>query len=240
MHMEKISLYNISKTFSIGVRRKHSALGYARALFSSREAKKDFLALDSVSLKINPGEIVGMMGSNGSGKSTLLRIMAGIYQPDSGTVKANGKVISLINLGVGLLERLPMRDNIFLVGSLFGMSSGEMQARLDSIVRFSELGEFLDTKIYQFSAGMIQRLAFSIAIHADPDILLLDEVFEVGDEDFRKKSGEKIRHLAKEGVAVVLVSHDEDLIRRNCTSLLRFEHGKIISREQLSEKPSKP
>lgn len=227
--MKKIQLSNISKSFNIGIEKKLSALAAIIASLSSRESKKRFTALNKVSLEISSGEIVGITGNNGSGKSTLLRIIAGIYKPDSGTIYIDGKVISIINLGVGLIERLPMRDNIFIVGSLFGMSKKSIREKFDSIVEFSELQQFKGTKIYQFSAGMIQRLAFSIAIHADPDILLLDEVFEVGDESFRKKSSEKIKELARNGAAVILVSHDHELIERNCTSVIRLEHGRTVS-----------
>lgn len=227
--MKKIILKNISKSFNIGIEKKQSALAAAISAISSRESKKRFKALDDVSLEIEGGDILGITGSNGSGKSTLLRIMAGIYAPESGTLSVDGKVISIINLGVGLIERLPMRDNIFIVGSLFGMNRKSIREKFDSIVSFSELEQFIGTKIYQFSAGMIQRLAFSIAIHADPDILLLDEVFEVGDESFRKKSSEKIKQLARNGSAVILVSHDHELIERNCTSVIRLEHGRIAA-----------
>ncbi len=227
---EKISLRDISKTFSIGFRKRRGALERIRSAFSSREPKKTFEALDSVSFQASSGDIIGVIGSNGSGKSTLLRVMAGIYRPDKGSVRMTGKVVSIINLGVGLMERLPMRDNIFLIGALFGLDSKSVRQRFDSIVEFSGLEKFVDTKIYQFSAGMIQRLAFSIAIHADPDILLLDEVFEVGDEAFRKKSSDRIRQLAQGGCCVILVSHDMEIIEKNCTSIIELRRGSIIRR----------
>ena len=228
--MPIISIQNISKNFNIGFRQHQSVLAHLKSIFSGREPKKKIQVLDEMSLDIHGGEIIGITGDNGSGKSTLLRIIAGIYEPDGGIIKTDGKVVSIINLGVGLMERLPMRDNIYLVGSLFGMRYKEIKDNFDAIVDFSELGEFVDTKIYQFSAGMIQRLAFSIAIYANPAILLLDEVFEVGDESFKKKSSARIKQLAAAGGAVILVSHDQDLIKRNCTSVVRFEHGKIIER----------
>lgn len=225
--MITISLTHIYKKFRIGFETRHSFLARILSLFSSREHTKEFTALDNISLNVSQGEILGIIGKNGSGKSTALRIMAGIYKPDAGHLQTHGRVISIINLGVGLMERLPMRDNIFLVGSLFGMNRKEITAQFDNIVSFSDLHEFVGTKIYQFSAGMIQRLAFSIAIHANPDILLLDEVFEVGDEEFKKKSSNKIKELAANGVTVVLVSHDIDIIKNNCTSIVEFEHGRI-------------
>lgn len=222
-----LSLRNISKAFNIGFRRRRGVLEQLSSLVGSREQKKRLDALRSVSLDVMPGEIIGIIGSNGSGKSTMLRIMAGIYEPDAGIIDVKGRVISIINLGTGLMERLPMRDNIFLIGSLFGMSNATVRDRFDSIVAFSGLAEFVDTKIYQFSAGMMQRLSFSIAIHADPDILLLDEVFEVGDEDFRKKSSARIKELAQSGSSIVLVSHDLELIKRNCSKVYEMRHGEL-------------
>lgn len=225
--MIRLSLQHISKSFLIGFEKKQSVLSHIASYISARESKKLFKALDDVSLEVKSGEILGIIGSNGSGKSTLLRIMADIYKPDTGTVQNNGRIISIINLGAGLMERLPMRDNIYMVGALFGMDKKTITEKFDAIVAFSELEEFVGTKIYQFSAGMIQRLAFSIAIHSEPDILLLDEVFEVGDDHFRKKSAEKIKELVSHGASVILVSHDMELIQKNCTSVIEFKHGKI-------------
>ena len=198
-------------------------------IFSSRGQKREIIVLNNLSIVICPGEIVGIIGENGSGKSTLLRIIAGIFKADRGSAEINGKIVSLINLGVGLKERLTMRDNIFLMGSLFGLSYGEIKSRFDSVVEFSELKEFIDTKIYQFSAGMIQRLIFSIAIYSSPDILLLDEVFEVGDESFRKKSAEKIKELVKnDKISVLLVSHDLEMVEKYCDKVLLLRKGQII------------
>jgi ABC-2 type transport system ATP-binding protein len=238
--MSHISINNISKTFNIGFIRKQSILSQVRAAFGARESKKKLEALKSVSCEVGGGEILGIVGNNGSGKSTLLRIIAGIYEPNAGEIKTEGRIVSIINLGVGLMERLPMRDNIYLVGSLFGMSNRDIRRKFDSIVEFSELHEFVDTKTYQFSAGMLQRLAFSIAIHSEPDILLLDEVFEVGDEGFKKKSGEKIRQLASHGTAVLLVSHDMDIIDRYCRRTITMDHGRIISDVAKNDTGAKP
>lgn len=225
--MIKISLNNIRKGFKIGFKKKQSTLSRVGTLVMAREVKKEIIVLHNISLDVSAGEILGIIGKNGSGKSTLLRIIADIYKPDSGSVVSHGKVISLINLGTGLKERLTMKENIFLVGSLFGMNQKEISERLDSIVDFSELKEFLHTKIYQFSAGMLQRLAFSIAIHSEPDILLLDEVFEVGDEIFRRNSAKKIQELVKSGLAVIFVTHDLDMIRKQCHRVIWLENGKI-------------
>ncbi|MDD5068298.1 MAG: ABC transporter ATP-binding protein [Candidatus Pacebacteria bacterium] len=225
--MMRISVKNISKDFKIGFQKKQSTLTWIHSAFSGKEHKKQMRILDNISFEIDSGEVLGIIGTNGSGKSTLLRIIAGIYSSDLGEITVDGKIISIINLGVGMKERLTMRENVFLVGSLFGMGGKKIKERFHSIVAFSELQEFIDTKIYQFSAGMIQRLAFSIAIHADPEILLLDEVFEVGDESFRKKSSEKIKELVHRGASVIFVTHDLDMIKKQCHRVIWLSDGKI-------------
>jgi ABC-type polysaccharide/polyol phosphate transport system ATPase subunit len=225
--MIRIQATSITKTFDIGFTKRRGFLNRLASMFSRTGTTKRITVLDAISLEVAAGEVVGIVGTNGSGKSTLLRIIAGIYQAQNGTMTTAGNIISIINLGVGLKERLTMKENIYLVGSLFGMSSRTITTRLDSIVAFSELPDFINTKLYQFSAGMIQRLAFSIAIHANPDILILDEVFEVGDEHFKKKSAEKIRTLVQNGSSVVLVSHDLAILGKNCDRIIWLSHGKI-------------
>ncbi len=225
--MIRVHLKNINKKFKLGFKKKQNVLNRVIDACMSREQKKEVTVLNTISLEVHSGQVLGIIGNNGCGKSTLLRIIAGIYSPTSGEISIHGKIISIINLGVGLKERLTMRDNIFLVGSLFGMSQKSIQERFTSIVAFSDLQECIDTKLYQFSAGMIQRLAFSIAIHAKPEILLLDEVFEVGDENFRKKSSEKIRELVSQGVAVIFVTHDLDMITKQCHKVMWLADGKI-------------
>ena len=197
------------------------------SFLSGREPKHIIQAISNVSLEVKAGEIVGIIGDNGSGKSTLLRIVSNIYRADSGTVETFGKIISLINLGVGLKERLNMKDNIYMLGTLFGLTNKKIQEKFDSIVSFSGLHEFVHTKIYQFSEGMKQRLAFSVAIHANPDILIIDEVFEVGDEDFRVKSASKIKELVSHGASVLLVSHDKELINKYCSKTIKIDKGNI-------------
>jgi len=222
---EKVIVTNITKSFRIGFTKKYSTLARLLSFLSTREPKKKLEVLKGVSLTVYSGEILGIIGDNGSGKSTLLRIIAGIYHEDDGSVVLNGKVVSLINLGVGLKDRLTMRENIVLVYSLFGMSGKDLAKNFDTIVEFAGLRQFVDTKIYQFSSGMIQRLAFAIAIHANPEILILDEVFEVGDQDFRKKSSDKIKEMAAQGVAVIVVSHELDQIKKNCTRVVTMKNG---------------
>jgi ABC-type polysaccharide/polyol phosphate transport system ATPase subunit len=226
---KRIAIDGVSKNFMIGRKSKAGILSGLLALFSGKEPQRPLCALKNLSFSVYPGEIVGIIGDNGSGKSTLLRIIAGIYQPDGGKVSVNGKIISIINLFVGLKDRLDMKENIFLVGSLFGMSQARIKEEFGNIVEFSELQEFVNTKIYQFSSGMLQRLAFSTAIHCNPQILLLDEVFEVGDEQFKKKSAGRLKELASNGVSIILVGHDLDIINKYCTRTIWLKEGTVVA-----------
>jgi ABC-type polysaccharide/polyol phosphate transport system ATPase subunit len=226
--MERIIVDKISKKFRIGFKKKQSTLARIISLFSGKEPKKILIALNEVSFKAKSGEIIGIIGKNGSGKSTLLRTIAGIYSKDNGIIKTKGNIISLIGLSIGLEDRLTMKENIFLVGSLFGLSRKNIKKRFDSIVKFAELKDFLNTKLYQFSEGMKQRLAFSIAIHSNPEILLLDEVFAVGDKDFRIKSAKKIKALVKKGAIAILVSHELWMIEKYCDRVIWIDKGEIV------------
>jgi len=227
---ERIRVENVSKKFKIGFKKSESALSRIVSLFSGREPRKTLEAVKDVSLKVNQKEIVGIIGKNGSGKSTLLRTIAGIYRQDSGKIEVNGKVVPVISLDRSLHGRLTMKENIFLIGSLFGLSNRKIKERLDEIIAFSDLKDFADTKVYQFSEGMKMRLVFSIAVYSSADILLLDEVFEVGDENFRKKSANKIKELIKNGASAVLVSHNLDLIKKYCDRALWMDNG-IVKKE---------
>jgi len=233
--MERIIAEDISKKFKIGYKKNQSALARAISYLSGKEPKRTIDALKDISFKVNTGEIVGIIGENGSGKTTLLRVIAGIYSPTKGKIIINGKIISLINLNAGMILRLTMKDNIFLVGSFFGLSHKDIQQRFNSIVKFSELDDFIETKIYQFSEGMKQRLIFSVAIHCKPEIILLDEVFEIGDEKFRKKGVEKINQLVKNGAAVLLASNELWMIEKYCDRTIWLHKGRI-AREGKTEK----
>jgi ABC-type polysaccharide/polyol phosphate transport system ATPase subunit len=225
--VKRLIVNNIHKKYKIGIKKRRTFLESLIDIFMGNVKRTTIEVLRGVSFSVDSGEILGIIGKNGSGKSTLLRIISGIVEQDKGEVAINGKTISLINLTVGLKDRLTMKDNIFLIGSLFGMSQKEIIKRYSSIVNFAELEQYENTKIYQFSSGMRQRLAFSIAISSEPDILILDEVFEVGDEKFKKKSSDKIKELAKKGGSVILVSHDMDLINKNCDRIINIDGGKI-------------
>ncbi len=225
--MERIILSNISKQFHISAHKNHSLLAKILSITSGINPVKYIKVLSNINLRANSGEIVGIIGDNGSGKSTLLRIIAGIYVPDKGSIHIKGKIISLINLSLGFHERLTMEENIEICCSLFGLSRSDIKRKTKEIIQFSELDKFTDTKLYQFSNGMLQRLAFSIAINCNPDILLLDEVFEVGDIWFKKKCSKKINELVDNGTTVIFVSHDLKIIGKLCDKVIWLENGYI-------------
>ena len=226
--MERVHIKNLYKQFRIGFKKKQSTLARVIRAISGRVPTKKILAVDDVSFTARPGETIGIIGKNGSGKSTLLRLISGIYKKNRGKIMTNGKIISLINLYIGFKLRLTMRDNVYLIGSLFGLTRKDIKERFRNIAEFAELGQYVNTKLSQFSSGMRQRLVFSIGIHADPKILLLDEVFEIGDKDFRNKSSQKIKELVKNGTTVLLVSHELDLIEKYCDRVIWMEEGRIV------------
>jgi ABC-type polysaccharide/polyol phosphate transport system ATPase subunit len=233
--MGEIIVENISKKFRVGFKKHQSTLARFISFFYGGDAKHDLEAFKNISFRADSGKIIGIIGNNGSGKSTLLRVIAGIYKADSGKITSKGKIVSLINLSVGMKPKLTMRENIFLCCSLFGLGRKEIAKKFDLIVEFSGLKDFVETKIFQFSAGMVQRLAFSIAIYCNPDILLLDEVFEVGDQNFREKSAQKIKELVSRGACAISVSHDLNLMEKYCQRTIWISKGKIIKEGNTKE-----
>lgn len=187
-----------------------------------------FHALRNVSLKIGEGETVALLGFNGSGKSTLLKHISGVMQPDSGTVLTRGRVAGLIEVGAGFHPDLSGRDNVYLNGAILGMSEAEIKEKFASIVEFAEIGEFIDTEVKFYSSGMYLRLAFSVAVHTDPDVFLVDEILAVGDEPFQKKCLAKIKELAAAGKTLVVVSHDLELVSQVCERGVLLEHGTVL------------
>ena len=226
---QRVIAKNISKKFRMGFKRKQTFL--ARVIYDlfGKEQKKTIEVLKNVSFQAESGAIVGIIGDNGSGKSTLLRVLAGIYAEDSGEIILNGRVVSLINLHLGLMQRLTMKENIYICGAFFSLSRKEIENKFQSIVEFSGLHEFINTKLYQFSNGMLQRFVFSVAINCDADILLLDEIFEVGDEDFKKRSSAKIKQIADSGGCVLLVSHDLEIISKYCNKVIWLKDGLVFA-----------
>ncbi len=184
-------------------------------------------ALDGVSFKLEAGRTLGVVGHNGAGKSTLLRVAAGILQPSRGIATMRGSMAPIIELGTGFEFELTGRENILFNGALLGRSRADMKARIDDIVDFAELGEFIDSPIRTYSTGMVVRLAFAIATTVDADILLLDEVLSVGDQRFQKKCNERIAQFREKGVTILLVSHDLEAIGKTCELALWLDHGRV-------------
>ena len=198
-------------------------------LFSGKKKKiETFEALKGVSFDVAKGEILGIVGNNGSGKSTLLRALAGIYSPDSGSVETYGQSISLMAIGAGFKKNLSGRDNIILSGLLLGFSKKEVMDKMDEIIEFSGLGARIDKSVRSYSSGMYSKLAFSITAILEPDILLIDEVFSVGDKQFKTKSAKKMRQLINDSNrTVVIVSHNLANLQKLCTRVIWIDAGEI-------------
>jgi ABC-type polysaccharide/polyol phosphate transport system ATPase subunit len=220
-----IELRNVSKTFRLPHQQRNTIKEHFLHPFT-RTAFEVQQALHDVSLTIDRGEFFGIVGANGSGKSTLLKIIAQIYRQDSGSVGVQGLLSPFIELGVGFNPELTARDNIRINSALLGLTRRELDDRFDSIVDFSELGRFIDQKLKNFSSGMQVRLAYSIAIQVDFDVLLLDEVLAVGDEHFQEKCFATFREIREAGKTVVFVSHDLDSVARFCDRTLYLQSGR--------------
>lgn len=224
-----IEVKNLSKHFRLPTEKsssiKQTFINWTKGVKGYREQK----VLDDISFNIKKGDFFGIVGRNGSGKSTLLKLISGIYQPDGGSIKVNGSLVSFIELGVGFNPELTGYDNVYLNGALLGFSTKEIDAMYDEIVEFAELGEFMDQKLKNYSSGMQVRLAFSCAIRASSDILVLDEVLAVGDEAFQRKCNDYFDKIRKEaGKTVILVTHSMEAVRKYCNRALMIRDGKIV------------
>jgi len=195
--------------------------------FKQRNSYTRHEVLKGVTLEIEKGEVIGLVGHNGCGKSTLLKLMTKIIYPDKGKIEINGKISSLLELGAGFHPDMTGRENIYTNASIFGLTKKEIDARLDNIIEFSELEEFIDSPVRTYSSGMYMRLAFSVAINVDADILLIDEILAVGDARFQAKCFNKMLELKKSGITIVIVSHDLGSIERLCNRAIWIENGKI-------------
>mgnify|MGYP001482405751 CR=1 FL=1 len=224
-----ILVENVSKSFKLP-KDNHNGIKQLLINTITGRRKKGYekqRVLKNVSFEIQKGEFYGIVGRNGSGKSTLLKLLAQIYTPEKGSVKVNGSLTPFIELGVGFNPELTGRENVYLNGALLGFSKSEVEAMYEDIVSFAELSRFMDQKLKNYSSGMQVRLAFSIAIRAKSDILLLDEVLAVGDEAFQQKCFEYFGELKKQGRTVVLVTHDMSSVERFCTKAMLIEAGKV-------------
>ncbi|CAN5128713.1 ABC transporter ATP-binding protein [soil metagenome] len=217
---------NVSKRFVI---RKDKSLKERIVNFGrSNKHKDDFWALRDVSFEIKAGSTIGLVGANGSGKSTLLKVLGGIIEPNGGSVQRRGRLAALLELGAGFHPDLTGRENVYLNSSILGLSRSQTDEYFDSIVEFSEIEAFIDTQVKFYSSGMYVRLAFAIAVHVDPDILLVDEVLAVGDEPFQEKCMNKIREFQQEGRTIILVSHSAAQVEDLCDRVVVLSHGNVV------------
>lgn len=216
----------VHKDFKL--RHTHSVKETFVAMARRKPLTTDFHALDGISFTINEGEAVALLGFNGSGKSTTLKMISGVLRPDTGEVLTRGRVAGLIEVGAGFHPDLSGRENIFLNAAILGMNKKETEDRFQDIVDFSEIEQFIDTEVKHYSSGMFLRLAFSVAIHTEVDILLIDEILSVGDEPFQQKCLARIRELHAAGKTLVVVSHDLDMVSNLCERGILLRDGKVV------------
>ncbi len=237
-----VEIHNISKKFELGLVgagtvRESISKFFSRKKYPNAYAKddKEFWALKDVSFEVNPGEVVGLIGKNGAGKSTLLKVISKITQPTSGEIKLRGRVASLLEVGTGFHPELTGRENIFLNGSILGMSRKEIKSKFDEIVDFSGVEKFIDTPVKRFSSGMYVRLAFSVAAHLEPEILVVDEVLAVGDTEFQKKCIGKMDDVSKTGKTILFVSHNMSILSSLCDTGILLEKGSVVFQGSMEE-----
>lgn len=225
-----IILKNVSMKFNLGVEKDNSLKMIFINLFTPKKKKKKdyFWALKDIDFRINKGDVVGIIGANGAGKSTLLKVVSGVYKPTTGTVEVNGKISPMIELGAGFDGELTARENIYLNGAILGYSKELLEQKFDEIVEFSELKDFLDVPVKNFSSGMVAKLAFSISTIVDPEVLIVDEILSVGDIKFQEKSKNKMMSMIEGGTTVLYVSHSIDSIKELCSKVIWLDHGKIV------------
>lgn len=223
--MPSVIVDDIRKDFTL--RHTHSIKESFVAAVRRRPLSTTFRALDGVSFTIAEGESVALLGYNGSGKSTTLKMISGVLRPDSGTVRTRGRVAGLIEVGAGFHPDLSGRENVYLNAAILGMTKKETEDRFDEIIAFSEIERFIDTEVKHYSSGMFLRLAFSVAIHTEVDVLLIDEILSVGDEPFQKKCLARIRELHADGKTLIVVSHDLDMVSNLCERGILLRDGKV-------------
>lgn len=225
-----IRIEHVSMKFNLGIEKEYSIKEAFISFFDRkrRKPKSEFWALKDVSFNVNKGEVIGLIGSNGAGKSTLLKVVSGVMKPTKGKVIVNGVISPMIELGAGFDAELTARENIYLNGSILGYSKEFLDEKFDEIVEFSELRDFLDAPVRNFSSGMVAKLAFSIATIVNPEILIVDEILSVGDIKFQEKSKNKMMEMIKGGTTVLYVSHDLDSILKLCNRVVWLEHGQVV------------
>lgn len=228
-----IEVCDVTKSFKIYYDKARTLK--ERLVFWKTSSSEEYVALKNINLKIKKGETVGLIGINGSGKSTLLKLMTKIIYPTKGKIITHGKLTSLLELGAGFHQDFTGRENIYFNAAIFGLTKAEIDKRVDEIIEFSELGDFIDNPVRTYSSGMYMRLAFSIAINVDAEILLIDEILAVGDQHFQEKCFNKLKELKESDKTIVIVSHNLDQIKDLCTRAVWIYNGNI----QMDDAPSK-
>ena len=224
-----IRIKNVSMKFNMGIEKDFSIKQAFINLFTGKKKKNEyFWALKNISFEVNKGDVVGLIGSNGAGKSTLLKVVSGVMKPTSGKVEVDGVISPMIELGAGFDQNLTARENIYLNGAILGYSKKFLDSKFDEIVEFSELKDFLDVPVKNFSSGMTAKLAFSIATIVDPEILIVDEILSVGDLRFQEKSKNKMMEMIKGGTTVLYVSHSLESIKEICNKVIWLDHGQVV------------
>lgn len=224
-----INIKKVSMKFNLGIEKDFSIKqAFINFFLGKKKKKEEFWALKDVDFHIGKGEVVGLIGSNGAGKSTLLKVVSGVMKPTTGKVEVNGVISPMIELGAGFDGNLTARENIYLNGAILGYSKQFLDEKFNEIVEFSELKDFLDVPVKNFSSGMTAKLAFSIATIVNPEILIVDEILSVGDIKFQEKSKKKMMEMIKGGTTVLYVSHSLESIKDLCTKVVWLEHGKVI------------
>lgn len=231
-----IKVNNVSMKFNLGIEKNFSLKQFFIDLLKIKKKKKnEFWALNDVSFEVKKGEVVGFIGTNGAGKSTLLKLIAGVMKPTKGNIEIYGNICPMIELGAGFDMDLTARENIYLNGAVLGYTKSFIDEKFDEIVDFSELRDFLDVPVRNFSSGMVARLAFSIATIVDPEILIVDEILSVGDIAFQQKSEKKMRTMIGGGTTVLFVSHSIDQIKNLCDRVVWLDHGNVKQIGQAKE-----
>ena len=239
MDKPALSVEHVGMKFNLSSEKVDDLKEYIIRSIKREMSYNTFWALEDVSFEVKKGDRVGILGLNGAGKSTLLKIIAGVLKPTNGKVVTRGKVVPMLELGAGFDKQYTGRENIYLYGAVLGYSKKFIDEKYDEIVEFSELGQFIDVPIKNYSSGMKARLGFSVATVVEPEILILDEVLAVGDAKFRKKSEARIQEMFDEGVTVLFVSHSLKQVRRVCNKAMILEHGHLLDYgdiEPISEK----
>lgn len=230
-----ISVQNVTMSFNLNKEKVDNLKEYVIKLITHKLELKKFHALQNISFDVKKGEHLAILGFNGAGKSTLLKTIVGVYKPTSGKIEKQGVIAPLLELGAGFDPNYSGKENIFLYGAILGYSREYIQSKYDEIVEFSELGNFINVPLKNYSSGMRARLGFSIATAVEPDVLILDEVLSVGDAKFRTKSLKKVQSMFEKGVTVLFVSHSIDQVKAICDTAILLDHGKIIAQGDVNE-----